>query len=737
MLTPPQDAALNDPKTLQARLEAAFQPASADLETDRHETIGQCLASGRFGGVPLSQLFADAIVDLLKALGWHGEPEEIARAMPHFAPSFDAFSMLEVLARLGFKSRRIKKSLDSLLPGDFPVVDVTDPAAPRVYRSVDALQTRPDPVDGSTRRSGQHLVGFRAVEIAAGASTNQSWMYSTLALFRSEIGLMFLLTGLINVMVIVTSFTVISIYDSVIPTRSFDTLLAIAIGVLIAFSLEQGFRFLKCAVLARLSGRTEYLIGTTVFSKLMRMPYSMIAGLPASVQLARLSQFETVRNMLIGPFAAIGLELPFVLIFLAILFYIGGLLGLVAVVLVCVYLALGAVLFPMLKARTSQAAHFQRERQSLFLETISNLRSIRSIGGEKVWARKIADAVEKSADASRRAKALNQLIATISSAGVPLAGGMTVLTGALLVIGGSLTIGGLIGSMILIWRVLSPIQQTFMTMTVAAELVDTVKQIDRMLALPEVPEVEDLGLRRRFKGELSFAQVVHRYAGTPEPALKGVSFRIQAGEMVAIVGRSGSGMSTILRLMLNLYQPQAGSVTLDGTNLQQISRHDRNAAIGYVAHEPALFHGTIAQNLRMVAPLATDDDLRNVTAELGVLPAIERLEDGLHTRLNYKVQEKLPRGFRQALAIAQALLKKPRILLFDVPENALDPEIETYFLRALETRRGNTTIVIATHRPSYARLADRAMLLDNGRIAAMDDPDKILSLVNDQRRSCA
>jgi ATP-binding cassette, subfamily C, bacterial LapB len=712
----------------QSRLFKLFEARLDDKEgKGRFALLREGMSEGRYGGCPISGSMADCLVILLERLRWDGTGEQFARAMPHFPLAFTFTHLCEVLVRLGYEIEEVPTGTQiypalGMTPGGQPVVlDQQGGEACHVTDLGNTFSEAPMP----------HLARLYVIRKAPAPADHVgrgTWLATTIHRFRKPIRRLFFITAFINLMVLITSFAVASIYDSVIPSHSFDTLGAILAGVCLAFLIEMAFRTLKAQLVGHLSGHLEYLVGTEIFSKLMSLPLEKTTGVPIGVQLTRLGQFETVRDLFAGPFAAIVLELPFIVLFVALLFGFGGPIGFVALVLIVIYAVLAIILLPELRHRGHEAVRLRQKRQAILLETASNIRTIRLAGCEHVWSQRLTQIIRDSSLASSRAAAMNRLLSTLSAAAVPLAGGATVVIGAMLVMAQSMTTGALIGCMILIWRVLAPIQQAFMAMTRLSEMRATFQQIDQMMKIPAAPRSEEQGFRRRFSGALSFDKVFYRYPGATEPAISALSAEIKSGEFIAVMGQSGAGKTTLLRLLLHLFQPMSGTICLDGVNTRQVPDGELKATIGYVPCTPALFHGTIAQNLRLVVPDARDADLRRVCGELGILRVIESLPKGMNTLLDHAVQDKLPAGFRQSLAIAQALLREPQVLVLDEPSHALDPAIETHFLRALANRKGRMTIILVTHRQPYAMMADRVLFLNRGQMVALDPPAKIFAM---------
>jgi ATP-binding cassette subfamily C protein LapB len=246
-------------------------------------------------------------------------------------------------------------------------------------------------------------------------------------------------------------------------------------------------------------------------------------------------------------------------------------------------------------------------------------------------------------------------------------------------------------------------------------VVNSIKQIDNLMNLR--PEREIRAVTRppaKFKGHVVFSRVSFRYSADTDPALVGVSFDVQPGEVVGLIGPNGSGKSTALKLMSGLYQPQAGSVRIDNHDLRQIDPADLRSAIAYVPQTCNVFYGTIAQNLRLASPTALDEELRIAANQARVLEDIMALPEGFSTKLGDARMEHFSASFMQRLSLARAYLKRAPIMLFDEPVTGLDFTGDRYFMSMVNAIRGQSTIFIVTHRPSHLAVADKVMVFQNG-----------------------
>ena len=318
---------------------------------------------------------------------------------------------------------------------------------------------------------------------------------------------------------------------------------------------------------------------------------------------------------------------------------------------------------------------------------------------------------------------LTQLLTGIAGIG-------TLFVGLHMVLRGDLSVGALIATMAVVWRFMSPVQAAFLHLNRFQQVSSAVRQADQLFRLK--PEREPAGLSplfRNFQGNLTINRVSFRYSPAADPALNGVSAQIPAGQLIALTGPGGAGKSTLLRLIARLYTAQGGSILYDGVDIRQLDAGELRHNLAYVPDCFDFFHGTIAQNLRLAAPLATDEALRRALAEARIQDFADTLPEGLDTWLKAEMAARLPPGFRQRIILARAWIKDVPLYLLDEPANNLDRLGEEALLRKLEALRGKATVIMATQRPSHMSMADRVIYMQDGAILFDGKPDKIVPLI--------
>lgn len=356
-------------------------------------------------------------------------------------------------------------------------------------------------------------------------------------------------------------------------------------------------------------------------------------------------------------------------------------------------------------------------------------------GAEARWMERFREYSASSALNSFYTAQLSSLMQTISHVLMISAGLGTIIFGVFRVMNGDMSVGGVVASMILVWRVLAPIQTGFISLTRITQVRSSISQINNLMNIKGERDQHSLvHPLKKIEGFVAFARVSIRYSPDSDPALVGVSFELEPGEVICIVGGNGSGKSTVLKLLAAMYAPQAGSIRIDNMDIRQMDTVELRHAVSYVPQTVQFFYGTISQNMRLAHPTATDADIYRACEMAGVLDDVLSLtqgsgkwkRQGFDIRIGDSTSSQMPTSFMQRLNLARGYLKQSPIMLFDEPGNGLDFASDQIFMKNVEKMRGETTILMVTHRPSHLRLADKILWLEYGNVRAFGPAADVL-----------
>ncbi len=718
---------------------ALSDPAFDPWPVDEPQDVGGQAAPA----LPEQNDLSNCLWPLLRALDWSGHPRHVAEALPHFIEALDLTGFLNAMAALGFRAKRLSGRIDRLDPRLLPCLFVPDdgPACVPLGRDdgvltvFDGSTTHSEPRPGIAWQGTAYVFAPAESGERRRSSRRLGWFALTMARFRTVAGQVLGLTFLLNVLALATPLFIMAVYDRVIASHSLPTLGFLALGVGIAILGDQLLRTLRARTLAHVGARLDTIVSTAVFQKVLSLPPTLIERATVGAQMARLRDFESVRDFFTGPMGLVLLEVPFVLIFIAALAVIGGPIALVPLAMFVVFGLCAAVLMPMVRRSVARSAQAGARRQEFLAQLFGGLRAVKYGGGEAVWQARFRDVSADAAMASYRMGSLSAIIGELSHVLMVGAGVATMVFGVVRVLDGAMTTGALIASMILVWRVLAPLQVAFVTVSRLAQVQSSVAQIDSLMTLTsERDPLLRVAPLRKVQGRVSFHRVSFRYAAGTEPALLGVDFDVAPGEVCALVGFGSAGKSTVLRLILGMYQPQAGTLRLDGKDIRQIDPVELRHLIAYQPQIPDFFYGTLAQNLRLAKPDATDDEIIEAAAAAGVLDAVLDLPDGFETRIGDGRTGALSTSVLQQLNVARALVKRAPILLLDEPGKGLDAAGDQRLVTTIGRLRGNTTVFLNTHRPSHLKLADRILWLDGGVVQAFGPAEALLSKLPEDLR---
>lgn len=555
--------------------------------------------------------------------------------------------------------------------------------------------------------------------------TGKEWFWSALWENKSIYSEVIMAAVMINIFAIVSSLFVMNVYDRVIPNNAYETLWVLSLGVSVVYIFDLILKNLRATFLDHAGKKADIKISARLFQQLMGMT---MASRPASagVMASHMREFESLRDFFTSATMTVLIDLPFVALFIVLIAIVGGPVAFVPFVAVPLVVLIGVVMQKPLERVTKQSMMESALKNALLFETIAGLETIKVQAAEGHTQRNWEELTEKAAKTSAKSKHISALALNLATFVQQLASVVVVVVGVYLIANAKLSMGALIACVILTGRAMAPLSQVAALLTRLHQSKEGLKQLNELMKRPvERPTGKHFISMPSIQGKVEFQDVTFSYPEQSVPALKGVNFVIEPGEHVGVIGAVGSGKTTLERLLINLYQPQTGSVQLDGTDVRQIDPGDLRRNVGAVQQSPQLFYGSVRTNITMGHETAPDRAVMRAAELAGVTEFLRDSQAGLDTNVGER-GESLSGGQRQSVAIARALLYDPPVMIFDEPTASMDPASENRLLKRLQVvTQGRTTILI-THKGTMLTLVDKIILIDRGRIVAYGPKDEII-----------
>lgn len=537
---------------------------------------------------------------------------------------------------------------------------------------------------------------------------------------------------LINVFALATPLFIMNVYDRVVPNNAIETLWVLAIGVMIIFAFDLCIRTLRGYFIDTAGKRTDIILSATLFERVLGI--KMSARPPSVGAFANsLQEFESFRNFFTSATLSTLIDFPFILLFILVIAMIGGSLALVPLFVIPLALIAGLILQKPLGEAVQQMFRHSGQKNALLIESLNGIETIKCNSAESSIQRDWEKSVGFIARLSHRIQFLSSSATNITASLQQFATVAIVVWGVYKITEGDLTMGALIACTILTGRALAPLSQMAATLTRYHQARASLHSITSMMELPqERPDDRTFLHRSTFKGSIEFRNVRFCYPNQEIDALRNVSFKIKAGEKVGIIGRVGSGKSTIEKLIMGLYEPNEGSVLIGDADSRQLDPSELRRNIGYVPQDIMLFYGTIRDNITLGIPYADDSSILAAAQIAGVTSFANKHPSGLDLQVGER-GENLSGGQRQCVAVARGLIGDPPIYLLDEPTNAMDSSTESAFKSKLTEIIENKTLILITHRASLLSLVDRIIIVEGGCIVADGPREQVIEALQQGR----
>ncbi|MEZ9232384.1 type I secretion system permease/ATPase [Vibrio amylolyticus] len=552
------------------------------------------------------------------------------------------------------------------------------------------------------------------------------WFWSTIWQSKRIYRDVFIASILINIFAIAAPMFTRLVYDKVVPNLAFETLWVLASGIFVIFLFDLLLKLLRSYFIDVAGKKSDILISSKLFSKVLGI--RMESKPPSVGAFARhLQEFESIREFFTSATISSLIDLPFALLFLVLIWLMAGDIVYVPVIGVLILVVYSLLIQGPLRRAIEEGSRLASQKYANLIESLAGLETVKLFGAQSQFQYRWEEAVAHMANWNIKSRRITDGIQNTAGFVQQASNVGMIIVGVYLIAEGELTMGGLIAATMLSGRAIGPMVQLSLLSTRYNQAKSSMSIIEQVMDMPDEQEEGKRYIHRPIvQGKIELDRVTFNYPDAPIASIRELSLTINPGEKVAIIGRIGSGKTTLERLIMGLYQPIEGSVRIDDTDIKQLHHIDIRRNIGCVPQDSNLFYGSIRDNITLGRPLADDRDVMDAANRAGVTVFTQQDPAGLERQVG-EGGLLLSGGQRQAVAIARAILGRPPVLLLDEPTSAMDNRSEMHIKHQLGQMTEKETLILITHKTSMLDIVDRVIVMEKGSIIADGPKNQVLT----------
>ena len=680
-----------------------------------------------------------------------GLPIEEGHSSPVLFSKFSSKSLFSrAAAKAGFKTRVLKTKIEDINPLVLPCIVLLNGKNPKDElracillgfddEMANARVVLPEAEDVENSVTIEELkkyyFGFSILlkkelrfddkQLTVGDVKENHWLWGTMKIVRDTYRDVIIASLLINIFVLATPLFTMNVYDRVIPNDAKDTLWILSIGVLIVYGIDVVLKFLRTYFLETAGKKTDIIASSLIFERVLDLKMS---SMPSSVgSMANiLKEFESIRSFITSSTISLLIDLPFIILFLITIYYIGGVLVVVPVVIIIFIVFYTLYAKEKLQNSIKQSYEASSMKNGVLIESLSSIETLKSLGATGYSQWKWEEATSQIADKSISSKTISASITTVTSFLLQLNTVAIIIVGTYLIGEKMISMGALIAVVIISSRAIAPMGQVASLLSTFHHTKVSYKALDDIMNMPvEHPQGKKFVARPEYRGNIEFKNVGFTYPNSDKSTLNNLNFRINEGEHIAIIGKIGSGKSTIHKLLLSLYVPNEGAILVDNIDTKQLDPTELRKNIAYVSQDVLLFNGTVKENIVYRLPHIDDEKIIEAATVSGVMDFINKHPKGFDMPVGERGAFHSG-GQRQSIAIARAILQDYPIVLLDEPTSAMDSSTEAKFIKSIKEYLKGKTMILVTHKTSLLSLADRVIVMEDGQIVLDGKKDYVV-----------
>ncbi|MCG9560013.1 type I secretion system permease/ATPase [Vibrio chagasii] len=552
------------------------------------------------------------------------------------------------------------------------------------------------------------------------------WFWSTIWESKNIYRDVLIASILINIFAIAAPMFTRLVYDKVVPNLAFETLWVLASGIFVVFLFDLLLKLMRSYFIDVAGKKSDILISSKLFSKVLGI---RMEAKPASVGAfaKNLQEFESIREFFTSATIGSLIDLPFALMFLALIWLMAGNLVFVPVAGVVILIIYALLIQGPLRRTIEEGSRLASQKYANLIESLAGLETVKLFSAQSQFQFRWEEAVAHMANWNIKSRRITDSIQNTAGFVQQSTNVGMIIFGVYLIAEGELTMGGLIAATMLSGRAIGPLVQLSLLSTRYNQAKSSMTLIEQVMSMPDEQEEGKRYIHRPIiQGHIALDKVTFHYPDSPVASVRDLSLTITPGEKVAIIGRIGSGKTTLERLIMGLYKPTEGHVRIDDTDMEQLHHVDVRRNIGCVPQDSNLFYGSVRDNITLGRPLVDDRDVMDAANRAGVTAFTQQDPAGLERQVG-EGGGLLSGGQRQSIAIARAFLGRPPVLLMDEPTSAMDNRSEMHIKHQLNQLLPSETLILITHKTSMLDIVDRVIVMEKGCIIADGPKAKVLS----------
>lgn len=552
------------------------------------------------------------------------------------------------------------------------------------------------------------------------------WFWSTIWESKNIYRDVLIASILINIFAIAAPMFTRLVYDKVVPNLAFETLWVLASGIFVVFLFDLLLKLMRSYFIDVAGKKSDILISSKLFSKVLGI---RMEAKPASVGAfaKNLQEFESIREFFTSATIGSLIDLPFALMFLALIWLMAGNLVFVPVTGVVILVIYALLIQGPLRRTIEEGSRLASQKYANLIESLAGLETVKLFSAQSQFQFRWEEAVAHMANWNIKSRRITDSIQNTAGFVQQSTNVGMIIFGVYLIAEGELTMGGLIAATMLSGRAIGPLVQLSLLSTRYNQAKSSMTLIEQVMSMPDEQEEGKRYIHRPIiQGHIALDKVTFHYPDAPMASIRDLTLNITPGEKVAIIGRIGSGKTTLERLIMGLYKPTEGHVRIDDTDMEQLHHVDVRRNIGCVPQDSNLFYGSVRDNITLGRPLVDDRDVMDAANRAGVTAFTQQDPAGLERQVG-EGGGLLSGGQRQSVAIARAFLGRPPVLLMDEPTSAMDNRSEMHIKHQLSQLLPSETLILITHKTSMLDIVDRVIVMEKGSIIADGPKAQVLS----------